>query len=372
MLMTYSSYADVPAKMHHFYAKAYETMARLHDASKGSYVRPLNTGLTPEAFSDYFAQFCARTYYDEVYEFTDRTFHVYMKNVIKKLSPDKYINPNDFLLDLTVNLCIMYREGEKIHFIHRSFQEYFAALFFSTYYDEKLKAVGEFFENKMQRFTDESAFDMLYDMIPEKIERFVFLPYLDRIFNFKSENINGIYWNYLIYFYPTIYYYCGETNETYDTVSDSFLYEKIISNKGLSRSDDLDFYNWPNEVFDWHTTSSWYEVYSQFLDTSAYKEEYVTIDDINPALLKQKKIVEADDIPDKYYELFGTPDEVGLSGEIAPVELLSKSRDYKRIIEIIENDDFPLKQEFLLVKRYWEDLVDLEKRFKRSNSLFDD
>lgn len=32
MLMTYSIHGDIPAKMHTFYAKAYETMARLHDA----------------------------------------------------------------------------------------------------------------------------------------------------------------------------------------------------------------------------------------------------------------------------------------------------------------------------------------------------
>lgn len=36
MLMTYSSFGEVPAKMHVFYSKAYETMARLHDATKGS------------------------------------------------------------------------------------------------------------------------------------------------------------------------------------------------------------------------------------------------------------------------------------------------------------------------------------------------
>ena len=32
MLMTYTSYGEVPAKRHIFYSKAYETMARLHDA----------------------------------------------------------------------------------------------------------------------------------------------------------------------------------------------------------------------------------------------------------------------------------------------------------------------------------------------------
>ena len=39
MLMTYTTFGEVPAKMHVFYSKAYETMARLHDASKGTIYR---------------------------------------------------------------------------------------------------------------------------------------------------------------------------------------------------------------------------------------------------------------------------------------------------------------------------------------------
>ena len=61
-----------------------------------------------------------------------------MNKVIKDIRSDRFIHPKDFLKDLTDNLCIMYIEGENIYFIHRSFQEYFAALFFSTYYDDKL------------------------------------------------------------------------------------------------------------------------------------------------------------------------------------------------------------------------------------------
>lgn len=109
MLMTYSSFGEVPAKMHVFYSKAYETMARLHDASKGSFKRPLHTKLTPEEFAKYFAQFCARTYMDEVLEFDSLHFTGYMKKVLKTADPEhQNILPRDFLLDLTENLCIMY------------------------------------------------------------------------------------------------------------------------------------------------------------------------------------------------------------------------------------------------------------------------
>lgn len=140
MLMTYSSFGEIPSKMHVFYAKAYETMARLHDATKGSYKRPLHTGLTPEEFAKLFSQFCARTYIAEILEFDFLQFSSYMNKVLKNAS-DRYktIAPRDFLLDLTDNLCIMYKEGDRYYFIHRSFQEYFAAVYFASEYDDRLK-----------------------------------------------------------------------------------------------------------------------------------------------------------------------------------------------------------------------------------------
>lgn len=82
MLMTYTSYGEVPAKRHIFYSKAYETMARLHDASKGAYVRPMHTQLSPEDFAVYFSEFCARTYKAEILEFDERIFSEYMEKVI--------------------------------------------------------------------------------------------------------------------------------------------------------------------------------------------------------------------------------------------------------------------------------------------------
>ena len=108
--------------------------------------------VTPEEFSKYFAQFCARTYRDEVLEFDLRSFTVYMSKVLKVAKAEhQSIAPRDFLLDLTDNLCIMYREGENYYFIHRSFQEYFAAVHFASEYDANLNKVGNFFETMQHR-----------------------------------------------------------------------------------------------------------------------------------------------------------------------------------------------------------------------------
>ena len=74
MLMTYEQFAEIPSKMHIFYREAYVALSQKHDASKGAYKRVLKTGLTADRFAEYFAEFCARSYRDERFEFTEVQF----------------------------------------------------------------------------------------------------------------------------------------------------------------------------------------------------------------------------------------------------------------------------------------------------------
>ena len=62
----------------------------------------------------YFAEFCARTYRDQIIEFDKTLFSSYMRKVMER-APEEHakIPLKNFLRDLTDNLCIMYKEGEK-------------------------------------------------------------------------------------------------------------------------------------------------------------------------------------------------------------------------------------------------------------------
>lgn len=332
MLMTYTAYGEVPAKRHIFYAKAYETMARLHDASKGAYVRPMHTGLTPEDFATYFAEFCARTYREEVLEFSEQLFTQYMTKVIKHIAKGAKISPRDFLLDLTDNLCIMYKEGECYYFIHRSFQEYFSAVYFSNQMDDKLGKIGDFFENQRHRQIGDKTFDMLYDMIPERIDRYVFLPYLNELWRHCDEQ-NG-YWTFLEEMYPVIYSYSGNPGDYTENDPQSYLYNFIV-NENLLRKNDLYNIKWPASIAYCNETE-W---------TSIMKGSYIGSDGKQYC---RSESVEMDsvDVDDAYIDDYGEPEVEGVTWEIDVCDIQHNKKHCSDLLSFIEDDSFPLKIEY--------------------------
>lgn len=345
MLMTYTTFGEVPAKMHVFYSKAYETMARLHDASKGTFKRKLHSKLTPEEFAKYFAEFCARTYTEEVLEFTERTFSAYMAKVLK----DSYaeftgVQPRDFLLDLTDNLCIMYREGEKYYFIHRSFQEYFAAVHFASSYDNKLKKVGDFFERMQHRSYTDRTFAMLYDMIPAKVERFIFLPFLESLMaDCSKAGDDEEYWEFLERMYPALYYEEGETGDSYPNEPQSFLYQSIVREKLLEAASDLDDYGWPKQIYDL-PTKTWVSAYREFTDDEGFYN-YPDPVLIREELLEDTTVFAEEDLPSQYFDYFGSPDEVGITVEIEIYELRKNPAKYAWLRDFMEQAEFPILRE---------------------------
>lgn len=371
MLMTYSSFGEVPAKMHVFYSKAYETMARLHDASKGSFKRPLHTNLTPEEFAKLFAEFCARTYRDEMLEFDERSFTAYMSKVLRgTFAESKGITPHDFLLDLTDNLCIMYREGSTYYFIHRSFQEYFTAVHFSSEYDAKLTRIGNFFEGMKNRNYTDKTFDMMYDMIPDKIERFIFLPFLEKLINTYSNKGEDEYWEFLENQYPYINYEEGEIGDTYLLSPQSFLYKTIVRFKGLDYSYQVDSVEWPSQIYDL-PTQNWVRVYSEFTEDEAFLN-YPDPTNIDESLLDDTMLIPEEQLPYQYDRYFGTPDNTGLMIEIEIYELRRYAYKYREIRKCMEDPEFPLMLEYQEVKEYYKKLKERTEKEDASDDLFDD
>lgn len=179
MLLTYDNYADIPEKLHLFYANAFETLYSKHDATKGGYKRELKAKLSIDVFKQIFSNFCFITYFQGKIEFTNQDLLAFLeKSKIKNFELDI----EAMIDDLVNSICVLYKGGLNYRFTHRSFQEYFSALFLKELSDENLRKISiELIKKDAHRVSNDSVFYMLYDMAETRMEQNVILPLLEII-----------------------------------------------------------------------------------------------------------------------------------------------------------------------------------------------
>lgn len=247
MLLTFEQYAEIPAKRYLFYKEAFDTLAQKHDATKGAYQRVFKTGLSAFQISDYIAEFCARTYMDEQYEFSQLEISKVFDEMKIVRENTNNITAEDFIYDLVNNICILFAEGDAYHFTHRSFQEYFCAVFFAKQKDKYLFAIGQRFEKKKRTSqANDQTFEMLFAMIPKKVEEYIFLPYLDDIqekatytkkylesMNNETIKQNMQYISWLKAQHGYIYSNSDITGNSKVTSVDSLIYQTILNHLKL-------------------------------------------------------------------------------------------------------------------------------------------
>jgi hypothetical protein len=165
MLLTFEQYADIPDKLHIFYDNAFETLFRKHDALKEQYVRTTRSNLPVDVFRKVFSAFCAISYSKSSYAFAKGDL---IKDIGKALNYyQRPCKPEQFLHDLVESVCLMHIEGFEYHFVHRSFQEYFCALFLAT---SDTGTRNKFLDESVVRYGD-NVVTMLFDMAQETVEK---------------------------------------------------------------------------------------------------------------------------------------------------------------------------------------------------------
>lgn len=174
MLLTYDNYAEIPEKLHLFYSNAFETLYEKHDATKSGYRREMKSKLSYDVFKLIFSNFCAITYIQGKLEF-DREE---LKNVFIKISQRGFeVNQEFFISDLVNALCLLYEDGVKLKFTHRSFQEYFTAFFLKELPDDLMSKISlGIIHQDFYRASHDSVFPMLSDMAEERFKVNVLLP----------------------------------------------------------------------------------------------------------------------------------------------------------------------------------------------------
>jgi hypothetical protein len=346
MLLTFEQYAEVPSKMHIFYREAFEVLAKRHDASKGAYKRALKTGLSVDTLSDYFAELCFRSYKDEKFELTAEEFTGYFNALNARVTAnDKKTTASDFLEDLCLNLCLLYFEGNSYHFTHRSFQEYFCALFFSKQKDKFIAKLGDFFEKHRRRMYGDRTFYMLYDMATEKVEEYIFLPFLSLLFD-KCEKADG-YWTFLEEMFPQITYSSEDEYRFPRRVveSHSFLLDAVLDIIGFNG----------RERFGRDTIT---------LVKLPYYEE-LEIEKIPH--YRQRTLF---DSKHEEYDIEEVEDgEAGYVCRFMVAEVRQRTDDFEDLLNALNDDKFVFKKQYYAAYKYMKELIAKQKN--EDDSLLD-
>lgn len=336
MLLAYEGNHDIPTQRYLFYEQAYEAMAKKHDATK-NLTREFATGLNSRDFQKYFGEFCAITYEQQLYDFTPEQIIENFQAVID--ANGLKTTPEAFIEDVTGKICLIFLDGGKYCFVHRSFQEYFVAYFFSKQLEQHFDAVLEMFMCRDEGDHDSMVLPMLYGMDSKKTELCVFLPYLTEMFEHYSGE-NG-YQLFLQRHYPMIFYEQGDTEGCPDNISESSIYDFIVNTYDIKQI--VDGADLPE------------------LDVMVDKEFVYYEPEYGDGTKFESRLIESFKLPAGYEEQYEAVNDepveiVGRSYEIDVMRAYESRDIYHEVVDMLEADDFPLKKEFVAIKAKYEEL----------------
>ena len=382
MFLNFRVFTSIPAKLHLFYRQAYETLLQKHDGNKFLYSREYHSVNDPSEFTEVFSEFCARSYRRAYYEFDDGLFKKHFNELhclTRKNNPKMTLE--NFRYDVLNSACIMYEEAKQLFFLHRSFQEFFFADYYSKQDDETLVRLGDYLSRQIRNDYDEShAFDMLYDFSPEKVEKLIFMPYLKEIFN-DSKNALHSFWLFMALGFYNIHYtlidekvcksFINEAENVkslYNCHNHPFniVMHKIYSLLGINSSFNCNFFDW---------TVDYEEFKSGVLVAKMPLEKQGDDTVINVLPLKLDFYNNTPGIKEQLKYTYGKEKENGALvqvGFLYTINLLSLVQDcckYKPLVDYLINKESEFFEAYRRVSEYYSTLVE---RYEKKAHYDDD
>lgn len=196
MLITYKDSASIPQKLSTFYDRAYVALFERHDAQKGAFRREKRSKLDIQVFRKVFSSFCFLTYSKRKFSFSETDIYEYLENT-QKLSGVPF-NKKDYLEDLIQAVCLLIRDGLEITFSHRSFQEYFTALYVTQINNpvRQKRFIEKYYKDQVL----EDLQTLLYEISPELVEKYYIIPIiqeLERTIDYNGYIENPLYTKFL-------------------------------------------------------------------------------------------------------------------------------------------------------------------------------
>lgn len=186
MLLTYGDAADIPKRFSSFYERAYIALFEKHDAYKG-YRRERETDLDISEFSSLFSAFSTVSYDKGSFRFSPSEAAEFVK-VAKKLCSSREVSEEGFINDAKQAVCLLVDDGLELAYVHRSFQEYFAAKYIQSADKKVQRALVERYGSKAPaHFAVDNVLKYLHELSPTVVEEFYLIPALSKVF---EGNIN--------------------------------------------------------------------------------------------------------------------------------------------------------------------------------------
>ena len=184
----------------------------------------------------------------------------------------------------------------------------------------------------------DKAFDMLYEMIPEKVEEFIIIPYIESLQEYGSDDDNYI--EFLQSIYINYEFGIGDGPDC-DNIPCSFIYNFIVNKYELGE------YGGYGEILT--------ELSNDFL-----QEEYYVINMNYNSRAEDEdiRIVDKSDIPADYERIMGEPEVAGwiYSVDFSVLFNPSNKEKYAKTIRDVMSHCFCLREEFDKVKDKGEEL----------------
>ena len=359
MLRVYALHASVPSEMYELYKRLFEVMEHEFDATKNDYKRLKKSGLDLEDFRRILEELGARLYEADMVSFTrsqlDRALNTMDYAAEYTHRTGKTINTDDFIHDMLYCLCLFTCERPDTYaMIHPSFREYFFASYMERSADDDLTWAGDLIDSHGIKVTDDNALSMLYAVRKVQVERYIFLPMLQKLFN-NCEHNDGCL-TYLREKYSTISYTIGTIKGVNFNITNSPVLNFILSTRSLHQELDGDLVDNPN---DWFLETTYYEKKGKKYEGQLFEQDELIVKNKYLAYYDQIGVIPSEE----FYE--DSPSEVGWLYIIDMNEI--NSADYRSLYESVVGEKSPYYREYVGLYKYMKEIESAKNDSRRSH-----
>ncbi|MBU5677896.1 hypothetical protein KQI88_15875 [Alkaliphilus sp. MSJ-5] len=179
--------SNVPYKKSIFYRQVYDALFEDHDRSKGgAYVHPKKSNLDIEDFYRILRILGFLTLKEGITYSKEKLIEILKRS--KQYATGIEFKENDFIYDITYSVPLLLKEGTEYKWIHKSFQEYFAASYICIDAKEnQSKYLSQMISNKkMDRYYN--ILDFCYDIDYKEFRKVIIYPTIKKFIEYYENS----------------------------------------------------------------------------------------------------------------------------------------------------------------------------------------